>query len=879
MSDERIDSYIDREGVKRDTAYMLESLNAVYDGFKKVESVKLDLKGLTGLSGIAPGMQQAKDAAAVLAEATATVQERIAQLNGHSKEYTQVLLAQVKAQKEAAQTTLIEAKAETEKAKAKAASEKSVRAEQKAVADATNEYKKLSAAYNEAAAKAKSYAAALGTTNPLTVQATKDAVVLGTRLKEIDASVGQFGRNVGNYAEGVERGSSKMVAGINKIWSVVRQAAYILPGIGIAGIFSLVGEGIASLVQKVVSLSQTFNEGKERAKAYAEGLKDINEAAIKGSAADTTKLELIQTILTDVTKTQKERGEALKAYNDIADKSNQIDASQIDNLTLVNDKIGAQIGLIEQRAMARAAEAVLGKRAEDLFLARETARTNAEQEWTAELNAGLIVMDQRYAKQTYWGELEKRGHIERAIAADKEVKAAQIAFDETKKSALALIGLQGFSADDKSGGGKSKVEDATERRRKAIFDAAKIEQEIIADANKAIYTDETQTHAARIIALTNYTEAKNRIITLETDFEKGKKGVLAEELVAIDKDKNKKVEAQARETATELEKINKQIFGYVEQGTAEQEQVYDKFYKDLTERYKQYLKEKNKLDAEQKRKEEEEAALKKKFTDDLIKSSIELGKTLLEAGLERQKNAIQDQITALEAQKQKDIEVANQSLANAQDRAAAITVIEARAAAQKEQLQKKQRDLDVKKAEFEKAAAIASIIQQTAQNLVKAFPNPALIALASALGAVQLATVIAQPIPKYKHGKGAHDNYEGPAIVGDGGKHEAIIREDGTVEITDNKPQLTFVKSGDIVAPDARKLVAQQMARASASITGQMPVFVSDNTALEIRDMKNAVVGAIKKIPQPQIEVSNVIRRRIRFGDNTNTYLNSNLQG
>src|SRR5438477_1220010 len=60
---------------------------------------------------------------------------------------------------------------------------------------------------------------------------------------------------------------------------------------------------------------------------------------------------------------------------------------------------------------------------------------------------------------------------------------------------------------------------------------------------------------------------------------------------------------------------------------------------------------------------------------------------LLTASIEREKNDIQGQIDLLDQKKQKDIEVANQTIASATDRAAAITVIEARAQAEREQLE------------------------------------------------------------------------------------------------------------------------------------------------------------------------------------------------
>lgn len=178
----------------------------------------------------------------------------------------------------------------------------------------------------------------------------------------------------------------------------------------------------------------------------------------------------------------------------------------------------------------------------------------------------------------------------------------------------------------------------------------------------------------------------------------------------------------------------------------------------------------------------------------------------------RRANAIQDEIDLLEKKKQKDIEVANATIQNEQDRAAAMIVIEARANAQREQLEIKQRRNEYERAKTERALTIGKIIAETALAVIKvlaAYPGPAgygLAAATGALGAAQLAAVLATPLPKFKHGV-TESKYEGLAIVGDGGKSEMHVRKDGSISITDDKPQLTWVDRGDTIYPDAQKVL------------------------------------------------------------------------
>jgi hypothetical protein len=213
---------------------------------------------------------------------------------------------------------------------------------------------------------------------------------------------------------------------------------------------------------------------------------------------------------------------------------------------------------------------------------------------------------------------------------------------------------------------------------------------------------------------------------------------------------------------------------------------------------------------------------------ELKKELVGLAEDIFTGGIDRQKNQIQEQIDALEAKKQKDIEVATQSIANEQQRAAAISTIEARAAAERERLERRKRQLDQERAKYERIKNIADIIQSTAVAVVGALgakpwgpQNIALAAIVGAIGAAQIARVIATPIPKFYGGKSRENKYEGQAIVGDGGRQEAIIREGGKVEITPNTPTQTWVGRNDVIIPDARQLIEHDF-KLAISNTGKL---------------------------------------------------------
>jgi|GEM_PF-2900266 len=137
------------------------------------------------------------------------------------------------------------------------------------------------------------------------------------------------------------------------------------------------------------------------------------------------------------------------------------------------------------------------------------------------------------------------------------------------------------------------------------------------------------------------------------------------------------------------------------------------------------------------------------------------------------------------------------------------SALEAERDRKNKELEKKQRQQQRKQAIFNKAIAGSEIVINTAKAISKVSPNPLLIALAAAIGAAQLATVVAQPIPAYEKGKGEYDNYEGVAVWGEK-RQEAKISKDGSIELSPKKigNHLTHVKKDDIIHPDASKFLS-----------------------------------------------------------------------
>lgn len=130
---------------------------------------------------------------------------------------------------------------------------------------------------------------------------------------------------------------------------------------------------------------------------------------------------------------------------------------------------------------------------------------------------------------------------------------------------------------------------------------------------------------------------------------------------------------------------------------------------------------------------------------------------------------------------------------------------EAKTAKNEEELEKKKQQLKYKQAVWDKAASIAQAAINTAMSITATaqmgFPQAIpFIAAAAAMGALQIATILATPIPKYAKGTDFHKG--GPALVGDGGRKEVIFFN-GNAWLTPDKPTLVDIPRGASVIPDA----------------------------------------------------------------------------
>lgn len=140
----------------------------------------------------------------------------------------------------------------------------------------------------------------------------------------------------------------------------------------------------------------------------------------------------------------------------------------------------------------------------------------------------------------------------------------------------------------------------------------------------------------------------------------------------------------------------------------------------------------------------------------LVTESLTFIQTLVDASFQNQLNHIKDLQTATDEQAKSEKDAVNGSIQSQAEKGRKNALIDARAAQQKANLDAQARRIQQKQAEFDRIFSLAKIAQNTAIGVTSALaeypPNIPLAILVGALGAVEIATVLATPIPKFAEG-------------------------------------------------------------------------------------------------------------------------------
>lgn len=265
-------------------------------------------------------------------------------------------------------------------------------------------------------------------------------------------------------------------------------------------------------------------------------------------------------------------------------------------------------------------------------------------------------------------------------------------------------------------------------------------------------------------------------------------------------------------------------------------------------------------EAIRKKKEDGQNAQVEQFEEDAKEAEM-YGQAIVNV-LDISYNAQKVRLQELENQQQKYYEAnigrINGSTLTEQEKANQLMILDKNREAQKEANDRKQRQLDNQKAEFDKAKAIMDIILNTAVSVAKAFADPPLAIAIGIAGAAELAAAIATKIPKYRQGTTNHPG--GPAVVGDGLEKELIKEPGKQAYWSPAVPTTLTLRPHTQVLPLSR--ISEMMSQGMFVNQSGLLAPESDHTAEKIDKLNNTIIwlgGVVKesaranrvRIPRP----------------------------
>lgn len=467
------------------------------------------------------------------------------------------------------------------------------------------------------------------------------------------------------------------------------------------------------------------------------------------------------------------------------------------------------------------------------------------------------------------------------------VQASLGAIDKLSTSTNKVLGIGDGNDPFKSGGGKKddgdkKALELAKRNAQAEFELFKLKQQRIIDSQKEIADDEKEAFSTRLLALVAFTEESKKLIDAEAKFEKEKENQTAKEIELI--------EAKKYDKSIELQKTAFKKLSEIREGQQRSEialKLSTRTAPDTSEAV-------NRVNDQIKEAHDLEMSLieeKKKAYENLYHEVANAIQAVIGGVFDAEKNRLQDQIEKVDELKAKEIDRIDASTASEEKKAAQIKIIESKAQADKEALERRKKQVDRQRAIFERAfqsfqiiaegiKTVAAIKLELAKLTARAIGNPFLaslipfmasqIPIAIATSAAQLVALNAVPIPKYY--TGTDYSKEGIAEVAERGP-ELAIDQKGNAKVYE-KRTLAYLSRGTKIYPaDATKdiLNAADQEKSNLLRAFSSNVTISAPDQSEKLDKINETMKRIEKNPtrftiynEPSIETTAWYQKHIK---------------
>lgn len=274
----------------------------------------------------------------------------------------------------------------------------------------------------------------------------------------------------------------------------------------------------------------------------------------------------------------------------------------------------------------------------------------------------------------------------------------------------------------------------------------------------------------------------------------------------------------------------------------------------------------NQADAAAKEKRLQNAQQWMQVASDSLNAINDLVSTIYDAKISKVEEEQEANQEAAEAEQERISDLVEKKVITEEEGEARKRAAEAKTAKKNEELEKKKAKLKRDQAIWDKANNIAQCTMQTALAIMNAWStapwpiNIAMAAVAGAIGAMQLATIIATPLPKYAKGTKSHKG--GPAVVGDGGEPE-LVTFGGKSWITPDTPTIVDLPAGAAVIPHINGVDESLVSIPTSANDSKTPVVINNDYSRLEAKMDNFIYLIKQQTKQQRQIASNAALQRI----------------
>ena len=244
---------------------------------------------------------------------------------------------------------------------------------------------------------------------------------------------------------------------------------------------------------------------------------------------------------------------------------------------------------------------------------------------------------------------------------------------------------------------------------------------------------------------------------------------------------------------------------------------------------------------------------------DSLNAINDLVGTIYDAKIEKVEAEQEANQEAADAEQERISELVEKKVITEEEGEARKRAAEAKTAKKNEELEKKKAKLKQQQAIWDKANSAAQCAISTALGIMQLWVNPGfptaipMAAVVGALGALQLATILATPLPKYAKGTKSHKG--GPAVVGDGGEPE-LVTFGGKSWITPDTPTIIDLPAGAAVIPHISGVDESLVSIPTSSNDSKTPVVINNDYSRLEAKMDNFIY-LIKQQTKQQRQIAN----------------------